>query len=160
MTKEITKARIMQEIEDKFKLREFLPESFLFSELVVPVYDLESHLQSSEQTFVERGIAALGPVSFFEVPENERWLLRLYDVVLMAAGAYTVAGVYIQRKKRNPVASYVYLDLTAAQTVSYHIDLMQPILLDPGDYVYINIDGYTSPANLRLYIDYIKEEIR
>ena len=45
MTKEITKSFILQQIQDKFRLREFTAENFLFSETVIPIYNVENHLE-------------------------------------------------------------------------------------------------------------------
>jgi len=159
MSKEITKAIILQEIQDKLRLRDFIPAKFLFDETVVPVYDIGQHLESWWQQYMEKSVTSASGLSFFIVPGTERWHLKRYDIVFMGAGAYTVSGLYVVRTNRVGAAS-VYLDLTAAQTVSYHVELPQPAVLQSGDILYINIDGYTSPQNLRLYIDYMKEEIR
>ena len=156
MTKEITKARIIQEIQDKFALRELEPEVFSFSELVIPTYDVEQHLLAWTAKYTTVSITSAAGFEFFEVPESEKWKLRRYDVVFMATGAYKVTGLYVTRKG----ASNVYLDMTKAQTVSYHIDLVEPVDLQPGDKVYILVDDYTSTANLRVYIDYQIEVVR
>ena len=158
MTKEITKAIILQEIQDKLKLREFIPASFLFDETVVPVYNVEQHLVVPAIKYAERSIIAGGMgFDFFTVPNDEKWTLNKYDVVFMASGAYSVTGAYI---KRFTGADNIYLDMTLGQTVSYHVNLPCPLVLYPGDAINIYIDGYTSTANLRLYIDVMKEEIR
>ena len=159
MTKEITKAFILQQMQDKMKLRELEPEIFSFSEMVIPVYNIEQHLQLWRMTFTEKSVTTTGGLIFFTVPHNERWYLRAYDVVFMGAGAYTVAGVYATRVNSSPYSS-VYLDMTAGQTVSYHHDLPNLLPLEPGDCLYINVDGYTSTQDLRLYIDFMREEIR
>jgi len=159
MTKEITKARVLQEVQDKFKLREFDSAQFLFDETVVPTYDIGQHLKSFQNRWAEKSITGIGAQVFFTVPFTEKWKLYRYDVVFMGAGAYTVAGVLTMRV---PITSgeSCYLDLKAAQTESYHIQLPTPIVLHPGDKLYINIDGYTSTQDLRLYIDHEVEEIR
>ena len=157
MTKEITKAYILQQMQDKFGLRELIPEVFSFHETVIPTYNVEQHLLTHISKYAEAQVTATGALPFFQVPENERWHFDRYDVIFMAAGAYTVAGVFVKRKA---FVDTVYLDLTAAQTVSYHINLPVAQVMDPGDRLKINIDGYTSLANLRLYLDYTKEEIR
>ena len=159
MTKEITKAFILQQIEDKFKLRELVPQKFTFGEEVCPVYNIEDHLKEFIANYKEHSITATGAHVFFTVPPSQRWRLNRYDVVFMAAGAYTVAGLYVSRAIYGPLKS-VYVDLTAGQTTSYHITPPIPIALHSGDAIGINIDGYTSTANLRLYIDYDMEEVR
>ena len=157
MTKEITKAKILQEMQDKLMLREFDPTKFLFSETVIPTYDIEQHLESWWMKYVTKNIIASGAMEFFVVPEGERWYVKRYDVVFRT-GVYTVAGVYLVRRNRDPSDCSMYLDLAAAQSVSYHAET--DVVLAPGDSVRINIDGYTSTGELRLYIDYKMEEIR
>ena len=157
MTKEITKAYIMQQMQDKFKLRELTPEIFSFLETVMPVYNIEQHLLRRVCRFVEASITATAGILFFLVPDNERWTFDKYDVVFMGAGGYTVAGAYI---KRTGYTDSVYLDLTAGQSVSYHVGLPVAQVLDPGDSLRVTVDTYTSPQNLRLYLDYTVEEIR
>ena len=157
MTKEITKAFILQQIRDKFKLRELTPEKFSFSEMVMPVYNIEQHLEEWWHKYYTVTVTATGAKEFVGVPENERWHLRRYDVVFMT-GAFTIAGIFILRKNKNPVDAYVYLDLTAAQNVSYHVET--DVVLTHGDAIRVNIDGFTSSGDIRLYIDYKREIIR
>ena len=160
MTKEITKAIILQEIEDKFKLRELAPDVFAFSELVVPTYNVDPHLRHPYSNVKEMSVTSAGAVSFFVVPSTERWYLRRYDVIFMAAGAYTIAGLYVRRVHKLSGSATIYLDLAAAKSASYHIDLVESVRLDPGDEVLANVDGYTSTANLRVTADYEVEVIR
>jgi len=75
-------------------------------------------------------------------------------------GVYTVAGAYILRRDRALGTDFSYLDLTAAQSVSYLRTLPEPVTLEAGDTLLVNIDGYTSTGDLTLHIDYRKEEIR
>ena len=161
MTKEITKSVILQEMQDKLALREFEPDKFLFSETVVPTYDIEQHLEEHWQKYITESITAIGSQFFISIPPTEKWTMSRYDVVFMT-GTYTVAGVYFTRPPahRAPSDAYMYLDLTAAQSVSYHVEMSQPVILEPNSSIFINIDGYTVTGNLRLYIDYMKEEIR
>ena len=159
MTKEITKAFIIQQIQDKFQLRELTPEIFRFSEMVVPTYDVEQHLQHWESTTNTVYVTSAANYTFFTVPATERWVLRAYNVIFLGAGAFTVAGIYVLRHTRVN-ESFVYLDLTAAQTVSYLNTLPEAITLEPGDMLRINVDGYTSAQNLRMDIDYRKETLR
>ena len=158
MTKEVTKAYILQQMEDKFKLRDYIASKFLLDETIVPTYDIKQHLEKWEVKYKEESITAIGNKSFFAVPANERWELHRYDVVFMGAGAYTIAGANFKRSSSG--VHTIYMDLTAAQTTSYHVELPKPVTLEHGDVIYVNIDGYTSPQNLRLYIDYMTEEIR
>ena len=158
MTKEITKAFILQEIAERFALRELAPEKFSFSEIVVPTYDVESHLGLNRISVAVLSITGTGGVDFFVVPDNENWILSGYNVVFSGAGTCTISGVYITRR---PVStSFLYLDLTAAQNTSYAVNLPKEILLKAGDTVSVNVDGYTATANLYLYIDVLKETVR
>ena len=160
MSKEITKSIILQEMQDKLKLREFAPSNFLFDETVVPVYNIEQHLEDFWNKYItSTTITGIGGIGFATVPSTEKWTLYRYDLVFMS-GVITVAGVYVTRVNRTPIGAYIYLDLTAAQTVSYHVDVNPPIVLQPGDVVSASVDGYTSDAILRLYIDYKRETIR
>ena len=159
MSKEITKAIILQEIQDKFKLREFEPTKFLFDETVVPTYNVESHLKRMNQKFNTVSITSTGAVFFFAAAMDEVWHVRLYDVVFMT-GVYTIAGVYLTRARDHGAGESIYLDLGAAKSSSYHVDLNTPIRLEPSDALYINVDGFTSVGDLRLYIDYEVEEVR
>jgi len=158
MSKEITKAYIIQQIADKFKLRELTPEVFSFSETVVPIYDIGPHLLSWEVTYAEVSIPS-GPAAynFFTVPETERWKLRGYNVVFMAAGAHTVTGAYINRAGAG---NFIYMDMLLGQSVSYAVNLPTPVVVNPGEGIDVYVDSYTATQNLRLYIDYVKEEIR
>ena len=157
MTKEITKAYILQQIQDKFKLREHTPEKFTFGEEVIPTYDVGQHLMEWSVTYKVVTIFGTGGYVFFEVPETERWTLSKYNVVFIS-GAFTIAGVYISRLPT--LGDFLYLDLTAAQNVSYAVNLPQPVILDAGDRININVDGFTSGGDLRIYIDYQIEVIR
>ena len=158
MSKEITKAYILQQIQDKFALRELDPETFRFSEMVVPIYDIEEHLKSCNSFSADISITS-GPAGFvfFTVPPTERWVLHAYNIVFMAAGAYTVTGLYI---RRAGASEFLYLDMTLGQTVSYSVVLPQPIVLEPQDQLWVYIDSYTSTADLRTLIRASKETIR
>ena len=158
MTKEITKAIIIQQMVDKFGLRALESEIFRLSEQVIPIYNIEQHLQTWKTEYLISTVASTGAKLLYVVPDDEIWYLSGYDVVFMAAGAYTVSGVYISRK--SSIAVFHYLDLTAGQTISYSKDLPKLETLQAGDRIYINVDGYTSTADLRLYINYMMEKIR
>ena len=159
MTKEIAKAFILQRIEDKFGLRELTPEKFSFSEQVVPVYNIEQHLEEWWQRYLTKSITSSDPFPLFTIPAHGKWTLRSYDVVFMT-GAFTIAGLYLKRKNGTPSDAYIYLDLKAAQSASYHIDLNPPVVCQPGDIIFVYVDGYTSTGDLRVYVDYKLETIR
>ena len=156
MTKEITKAFVIQEIQDKFGLREFEPAKFLFDETVVPVYNVESHLQRFLVEFATKSITALDYYTYFVVPQNERWTLRGYNIIFIT-GVFTVAGALIHR---GGSTYYMYLDLKAAQSASYIVNLNHPVILMPGDDLGLYADGYTSTGDLQMRADVMKEEIR
>ena len=156
MTKEITKAFILQEIQDKFKLRELIPEIFSFSENVIPIYDIGPHLQKWQTSKKVTSVTSAAAFKIFTVPQDKRWIIRSYMVIPMGAGAFTWAGLYIQRSSQY----FMYLDLKAAQTVATLTTLPTFLPLNPNDEIYLNIDGYTSTQNVEVYIDYVMEEIR
>ena len=158
MTKEITKAFILQQIEERFKLRDLIPEKFTFLESVMPTYNIEGHLKTWMTLSKTISVTGTGPKTIFSVPYTERRCLTGYTVVFMAAGAYTLAGVYIARK--NDVSIFIYLDLGAAKTISYTVNLPKPLILDSGDKLALNVDGYTSTADVMVNCDYVAETIR
>ena len=157
MTKEITKSIIIQEIQDKFKLREFEPAKFLFDETVVPVYNVESHVSHETIFRSEITVTATGKVTLHTIPFNERWRLHRYTIIFVGAGGYTVSGIGVDREDST---YYVYLDLTAGQSVSYIHTLPQPMVLEPGNRLWVYVDGFTSTQNLIGLFDATVEEIR
>ena len=157
MTKEVTKAYILQQMQDKFNLREFEPAPFLFDETVVPVYNIEQHLVDWKIQRKDVTVNALSSFLVFTVPENERWTIRAYQLIFMT-GAYTIAGVYIQRS--SVATDYIYLDLKAAQSVSYLVNLPTQIVAEPNSVIRVNADGYTSAGTLRIQMDTQRETIR
>ena len=158
MTKEITKARILQELQDKFGLREYEAENFLFSETVTPTYDIAPHLAKWEIEISLVSITSASSFLFFTVPETERWTLRGYLVLYGMTGAHKGSGLFVQF--RPGVNEYIYLDLLKAQEVSYIVNLPTPVVLEPGNRLYYMIDSYTSTQNLSINIDVLKEELR
>ena len=158
MTKEITKSIILQQIQDKFKLRDFEPANFLFDETVIPVYDIGPHLYNRHVMMKTMSVTA-GPagILFFTVPMDERWTFTNYNVTFMT-GVFTVTGLYIHRTATGTES--IYLDQVLGRTGSYAINVASPIVLDAGDKVWMYIDGYTSTGDLRLTIDVMKETIR
>ena len=159
MTKEITKAFILQQLEDKLGLRELEPEKFCFSEEVVPIYNIEPHLGHWTLKKATVSVTGTGLVFFFKVPANERWTLRAYQTIFMT-GAFTTAGVYIDTRFGGSSADFMYLDLAAAQNVSYLVNLPVPVVLESGARIFHNIDGYTTTGDLMLTADLLVEEIR
>ena len=158
MTKEITKAYILQQIQDKFKLRELEPEVFRFLEAVVPVYNIEQHLTEWECKQEMLSITATGAYVYFTVPDNEQWTLRAYYVLFYNEGAYKVSGLYVSH--RPLVEDSIYLDLEKEQTGTYIVNLPVPVILQPGNKVNIFIDTFVSVANLRVIVDVQVEELR
>ena len=159
MTKEITNAFILQEIQDKFKMREFDAAKFLFDETVVPVYDIGAHLHRYFVEMVTLSItSAPTAYTFFTVPQDERWTFTNYNITFMT-GAYTVTGVYITRISSGPT-HYLYLDQELGRSGSYAISLATPVVLEAGDEIRVLVDGYTSTGDLRVGVDVMKETIR
>ena len=158
MTKEITKAFVLQEMQDKLGLREWIPEKFLFSENVIPTYNIEQHLQFWGSYWHQMTVTETGGVNITRVPADERWKLRAYTVTFIS-GSYTVAGVYIVRETRKS-GDMSYLDLTAAQSTAYLRTLPESVILEHNDYLYVCIDGYTVSGDIRVDLDFMREKIR
>ena len=159
MTKEITKAFILQQIQDKFKLREDIPERFLFGETVIPTYNVEQHLLSWEVKRVAISITSADSFVAFTVPDNERWTLRAYTIIYLAPGAHTGTGMHISARPPG-VAWAIYLDMKKGQDVSYLVTLPAPVVLDPGNVLGYLIDTYTMTQSIFVYIDVQVEVIR
>ena len=158
MTKEITKAFILAQMEDKFGLRELIPERFSFSETVVPVYQVEQHVEHYLSGMSEVSITATGGYVFFTVPHDEKWILSRFNPVFIGISTIKITGIYIKREETPTFI--VYLDMVKGQDVSYAYNLPQPVVLVPKDEIKITVDTYVSTQNLRLYIDYMMEKIR
>ena len=158
MTKEITKAYILQQLQDKFKLREFEPGNFLFSETVIPVYNIEPHLSTWEVKEKTVNITSADSFTFFTVPFNERWTLRAYQLIFQMTGAIKASGLLVSHRPTDP--DYIYLDLKKGQEVSYLVNLPQHVVLDPENMLKVLIDTYVSPQDLIVRVDVKREEIR
>ena len=159
MTKEITKAFILQQIQDKFKLRDLTPEIFRFSEEVVPTYDIEQHLLHWEILSETKSITSSGSFTFFYVPSNERWLLRAYTVIFGMTGAIKGTGLFVSNRPPSS-AEAMYMDMKKGQEISYLTILPTPIVLEPENILRYLIDTYVSTQDLSIRIDVQKEELR
>jgi len=160
MTKEITKAIILQRLVERFGLREFTPSKFLLDETVIPTFDIQHALGNWRSSYSNTPtITGTGPVLVCGVPDHEKWHLRAYTVTFVS-GSVTIAGLYIKRIDCRSATDFSYLDLTAAQSVAYLRTLPEMVTVEPGDMLYLNVDGYTSDAVLRVDYDYKMEEIR
>ena len=149
----------MQELQDKFGLREFEASRFLFNETVIPTYEIGGHLKKWEVTSNTQNVTTTGDIFFFEVPNTERWILRAYQVIYLMTGAIKGSGL-IATLRPNTSAHFIYLDLKKGQEVSYLVNLPCPVVLEPGNMLKYVIDTYVSSQNLTIYIDIQKEEIR
>ena len=158
MTKEITKAFILQQLQDKFKLREFEPGKFLFSETVLPVYNVEPHLSTWEVLETTVSITSAAAFNFFIVPDNERWTLRAYQLLFGMTGAIKASGLLISH--RPTYLDSIYLDLKKGQEVSYLVNLPQLVVLQPGNTLRVLIDTYVTTQDLTVHVDIKREEIR
>ena len=158
MTKEITKAIILQELENKFQLREFLPAKFLFDETVVPTYSIEPHLTRFEIMHNTVSITSATGFAFFTVPQDEQWTLRAYQVIFGATGAHKGTGLYAIWRPGE--VDYIYFDMTKGQEISYLATLPQAVVLAPKTRLFYNIDTYVSTQDLTIDIDVSVEELR
>ena len=161
MTKEITKARILQQLQDKFQLREFEATKFLFDETVIPVFEISSEIQHPYTASKAILITSADAFAFFTVPGTEKWILSNYNVIFLGTpGAIKASGVFVTRVNKSAATATFYLDLKAGQETSYIVNLELPVVLEPGDTLSIYIDTYVSDQQMRLIIDHITEEIR
>ena len=158
MTKEITKAYILQQLQDRFKLREFEAAAFLFDETVVPTYNIGPHLGRFEVKHATVSITSATGFAFFTVPQTERWTLRAYQVIYGMTGAIKGTGLYAIW--RPGAVDYIYFDMTKGQEVSYLINLPVPVVLESSTRLFYNIDTYVSTQDLTIDIDVMVEEIR
>ena len=158
MTKEITKAIILQEIQDKFGLREFEPANFLFDEKVVPIYNVGQHLITAATQTKAISITSASGFLFYTVPQNEKWSLRSYELIFGSTGPHKATGLYISRK--DTPGPTIYLDMKKGQEVSYLVNLPTLVTLRPGDGISVYFDTYVSTQNLSVVIDYTREIIR
>ena len=159
MTKEITKAFILQQIENKFGLREFAAARFLFDETVIPTYDISEHLEIRTIEQQNKSITSATSFLFFNVPADERWTFSNYNLTFYSEGAYKVSGLFVVRTLSGS-GTVIYLDLTKGQTTSYAVNMGTSVMLDPGDEINVLIDTYVSTADLRLSIDVQKSILR
>ena len=158
MTKEITKAIILQEMQDKLKLREFEPAKFLFDETVVPIYNIEPHLWKWEVSSETKSITSAATFLFFTVPENEEWHIRAYQFIFYNVGAYQISGAYI--KRTDAPSNYIYMDLKENQAASYLVNLPTILTAHPGSEIRVLVDTYVSTANLEMLMDIAVEVLR
>ena len=158
MTKEITKAEILQQIQDKFKLREFEVAPFLFDETVIPVYNIEQHLTRFEVRHTTVSITSADAFLFFVVPLDEQWTLRAYQVIYGMTGAIKGTGVYATW--RPGLYDYIYFDMTKGQEISYLVTLPAPVILAPQTRLFYLIDTYVSTQDLTIDVDISVETIR
>ena len=158
MSKEITKSFILQEITDKFKLREWEPERFTFSEQVVPVYNIEQHLKTWEVVSNTLSMTSAAAFTFFTVPQNERWVLRGYQIIYGATGAHKGTGLFLSYRPEG--TDIIYLDMTKGQEISYCVNLPILVTIEPKTRIKYLIDTYTSAQDLTVDIDVQKERIR
>ena len=158
MTKEITKAHIIQEIQDKLGLRELTPEKFAFSEQVIPVYNIEQHLVKYAVRHATMSITSAASFQFFVIPATERWTLRAYQIIYGMTGAHKGTGLFL--KFRPGINDYIYLDMTKGQEISYLVNLPAPVVLEPSTVIYYNIDTYVSTQDLTIDIDVLTEDLR
>ena len=159
MTKEITKSIILQEIQDKLKLREFEPDNFLFSETVIPTYNIEQHLLHWEVLVETVSITSATNFLFFTVPDNERWTLRAYSLYYGMTGAIKGTGLYMINRPGGNTTSF-FLDLKKNQEVSYLVNLPFPVVIDAGTELRYLIDTYVTTQDLTVRCDVMREEIR
>ena len=162
MTKEITKAIILQQIQEKFGLRELESEIFRFSEMVIPIYDIGMHVKNWDLQRYREEITGNGSLHFITVPDNERWKMRRIIVVAEAGGTYNIAIIYIYHPSHSTDNNYIFYNTVApiaAGTVTI-FEFPQDIPVEEGDNIDINISGFSVGGYTSIHILREVETIR
>lgn len=155
---EITKSIILQQLQDKFALREWIPERFSFLETVIPVYQIEQHLR--EWITADSGAISISSTTdfmTFTVPANERWYIRTYTGIF-ATGNYNIGAVKLNRANSDTT---MYLEIEEhLNGLSWVHEFPVPLVVVAGDKLVVTCSGHTTTGNFKLYIDYDKEMVR
>ena len=161
MSKEITKANILQEIQNKFKLRDFEPEKFLFSEIVTPTYDIGDHVKHWESERFREQITANGVAVMCTVPDNERWRIRKVDVINEAGANYLINQVLFYGSATKN--QYLYFNYTGIASGGIELfSLRQDIFMEHGelDTFRINVASFVAGGYASVHILKEVETIR
>lgn len=145
--KKITKAILMQQLVDRFKLQEHVREEFVFLEEVLPVFELKSLLDDWDIRYTGAlGVTAISLIKVLEAPMNERITIRDIEIN-QASGTFTYISIILVRNK-DVVNKLRYYEWGASQSGRSVLNLAQDLVLDPGDYLEVYCDGFTTNGNL------------
>ena len=162
MTKEITKANILQEIQDKFGLREWEATKFLFNETVMPIYDIDQHVRKWVCIRGRKPIAGNGAVSFFSVPPVERWHVRRLSVFHETGANFDIDQVFFYRGATE--CQYVFYDTTSPLTSGTVkiFEFPQDIPMEYGELadIRINVSNFVGGGYVALHMLREVETIR
>ena len=114
MTKEITKSIILQEIADKFALRDFEPEKFLFGEYVIPTYDIAPHVRNWVNTRHRIEVTGNGSYQILYVPATERYHVRRMSLLHETGANFDIDQVLIAGLSGS--VQYLFYDTVAPIT--------------------------------------------
>jgi len=162
MTKEITKANIIQEIQNKFQLREFTPAQFLFDETVVPTYDMGQHVKAWDMSRGRVAVSANGTLIPYAVPETEQWRIRRLSLINETGGNFDVDQIFTYHPSVPTAITYVFYNTASpigTGTVKI-FEFPQDIPMSPGEHVMINISNYVGAGYVSVHMLKEVETIR
>ena len=158
MTKEITKASILQEIQNKFGLRDFESERFLFGELVTPIYDIAPHVRNWVTERYRSSVTGNGPVQILYVPADTEYRIRRVSVLHETGANFDIDQVFLEGV--GNAVQYLFYD-TVAPITSGTVKLFEPtqdIPMRKGDLIYMwfNVSNYVAGGFVSVHV--LKEE--
>ena len=154
MTKEITKANILQEIQNKFGLRDFEPERFLFGEFVTPVYDIEHHVKTWTTIRYRTQVTGNGAVAILLVPGNKEYNIRRVNVLHETGANFDIDQVFFDGQSN--AVQYLFYD-TAAPITSGTVKifaLTQDIIMSKNDLkaFYYNVSNFVAGGYVSVHV--------
>ena len=152
MTKEITKVDIIQQIQDKFKLREFETSSFLFSEKVVPTYDIGQHVKQWALHRDRIEITGNGGAYFPDVPQTEQWRIRRITLIHETGANFDITQ-FAYYATGEISFDYLFYDTTtpiASGTVKI-FQLPQDLILSHGMRFFITIANFVAGGYVAMH---------
>ena len=162
MTKEITKSIILQEMQDKFQLRDFESARFLFDETVIPTYDVGAHVKHWTVTRDRQVVSGNGALFFHVVPYDERWRVRKIDVYSETGGNFDIDQIFIA----TAGTEYQYLFFNTAAPIANGtvnmFNLPQDIAMQRSMLytVYINVANFVAGGYVAIHMLREVETIR
>ena len=154
MSKEITKSNILVELTDKFGLRDYEREDFLFSEFVLPTYDIGAHTKKWEIARHRKPVGANGVFEFFVVPANEEWRVRRLTLIHETGANFDIDQLYHYNFKVATDINYLFYDTTAPITTGKVkiFEFPADIPMAYQDRLIANVSNYVAGGYISLHI--------